>query len=351
MTPDPIAPPYPLEWSRAASPSASGRTSAVVRDGGEQRRGCSTERAFPLLTTGAGIILDEKERQTREQRIDPKLRLSGWSEARVPGSFLENYAVALPHESTQQRIVSQLDELSDRSGAPQRRVEAAASVLRRLRRSATAAGAAGRLTGDWRLSRGRVDGDEFPAGWAELTIGEAAECLDSKRRPVNAKERGNRLGSVPYYGANGPVGWIDEVLLDEPLVLVVEDATFTGRAKPPSYLIDGPSWVNNHAHVLRARELVSPTMLNLALFFYDFVPLTSGTTGRRKLNQAALVSAPLLLPPRDEQDETVLRVETVLDRLTEATERLERARLLIDSCRDAAVIKALASEQDSLDSP
>jgi type I restriction enzyme S subunit len=207
------------------------------------------------------------------------------------------------------------------------------------------------LTGDWRLSRGRVDGDEFPAGWAEVTIGEAAECLDRKRRSVNAKERGNRLDSVPYYGANGQLGWIDEALFDEPFVLVVEDETFTGRAKPFSYLIDGPSWVNNHAHVLRARELVSPAMLNLALSFYDFVPLTSGTTGRRKLNQAVLVSAPLLLPPRDEQDEIVRRVERVLDRLTEATERLERAHLLIDSCRDAAVIKALASEQDSLHSP
>ncbi len=93
----------------------------------------------------------------------------------------------------------------------------------------------------------------LPSDWELTTLGSICECLDSWRIPVNKNERLNRSGSIPYYGANGQVGWIDDYLFDEPLVLVVEDETFTGREKPFSYKITGKSWVNNHAHVLRPR--------------------------------------------------------------------------------------------------
>jgi type I restriction enzyme, S subunit len=65
------------------------------------------------------------------------------------------------------------------------------------------------------------------------------ECLDSRRKPVNASDRAKRVGNIAYYSANGRVGWIDEALFNETLVLVVEDETFTGRLKPFSYLISG----------------------------------------------------------------------------------------------------------------
>src|ERR1035441_7623935 len=93
----------------------------------------------------------------------------------------------------------------------------------------------------------------LPAGWAEVGLFDVAESLDSRRVPVNGRERSHRLGPVPYYGATGQVGWIDQPLFDEELCLLGEDgAPFLDRSKPKAYLIDGPSWVNNHAHVLRA---------------------------------------------------------------------------------------------------
>ena len=41
--------------------------------------------------------------------------------------------------------------------------------------------------------------------WTYLTKG-AAECLDSLRKPINAFERANREGDIPYYGATGQAG-------------------------------------------------------------------------------------------------------------------------------------------------
>jgi type I restriction enzyme S subunit len=153
---------------------------------------------------------------------------------------------------------------------------------------------------------------ELPKGWVWATIDQVAECLDSMRVPVNKKERASRQGIVPYYGANGQVGWIDDYIYNETLVLVVEDETFTGRQLPFSYKISGKSWVNNHAHVLRNTKAVQIDYLNYSLAYYPFTPLTTGTTGRKKLTQAALLSAPYQLPPIAEQIEIINQVESCL---------------------------------------
>lgn len=123
---------------------------------------------------------------------------------------------------------------------------------------------------------------ELPEGWCWATISQVAECLDGQRIPINKVERARQGGNVPYYGANGQVGWIDDYLFDEPLVLVVEDETFVGRQIPFSYLITGKSWVNNHAHVLKATPAVITEFLNYSLAYYPFTQLTTGSTGRRK---------------------------------------------------------------------
>ena len=60
------------------------------------------------------------------------------------------------------------------------------------------------------------DGSQFP-DWEEKTIDEVAECLDNKRVPVNSEERKKRVGIIPYYGAGGIQGYIDDYLFDEDL--------------------------------------------------------------------------------------------------------------------------------------
>ena len=88
--------------------------------------------------------------------------------------------------------------------------------------------------------------------WVSRPLADLTEILDNRRVPVREAER--RAGPVPYYGANAQQGWIDTSLFDEPLILLAEDGgNFDDFAnRPIAYRIDGPSWVNNHAHVLRA---------------------------------------------------------------------------------------------------
>jgi type I restriction enzyme, S subunit len=195
---------------------------------------------------------------------------------------------------------------------------------------------------------------DLPDGWIWASIDQIAECLDGRRIPINKEERAKRKGDVPYYGANGRVGWIDDFLFDEPLVLVVEDETFVGRTIPFSYLITGKAWVNNHAHVLRSTAAIVPSYLNYSLMFYPFIPLTTGSTGRRKLTQKALMSAPYALPPKDEQ----MRIVAEIEQLTSMVDNVisisdvgyQRAVVLRNGILREAFLGKLVS-QDSNDEP
>ena len=148
-----------------------------------------------------------------------------------------------------------------------------------------------------------------PMRWKKVTIKEVTTCLDRFRQPVKKADR--VYGNVPYYGANGQQGWINEALFDEPLVLVAEDGGHFGDpARGVAYRIDGPSWVNNHAHVLRPAETIDIEYLHCALRHYDFGPYISGST-RDKLNQKQLNRARILFPPLAPQRRFASIVESV----------------------------------------
>jgi type I restriction enzyme, S subunit len=178
---------------------------------------------------------------------------------------------------------------------------------------------------------------EPPVEWADACVYDIAYSYDHLRVPVSKAKRAQRLGEVPYYGANGQVGWIDEALFDESLVLVVEDETFIGRTKPFSYLIEGRTWVNNHAHVLRPSVAVAPPYLNLMLMFYPFIDATSGTTNRRKLTQPVLLGAQVGVPPMAEQERIVAKVDELMGLLDRLASRLADKTTAHDAFAAAAV--------------
>jgi type I restriction enzyme, S subunit len=275
---------------------------------------------------------------------------AGMQLPRTSWKVLKDVKIPVPPRAIQRRIVTQLNLADSGRTAAVTHLAQARGMLASFRTAVVRAAYSGDLTRSWRAEKyGALTEDEGPTGWKKLAIADIADCLDRLRRPVNARERSVRGGVVPYYGANGQVGWIDEALFDEKLVLVVEDETFIGRTKPFSYLISGPAWVNNHAHVLRANSAITPELLNIFLSYYDFVPLTSGSTGRKKLNQGALMKASLWLPPLDEQSEIVRTVDEALSVSEALLGRIESASGLMSRAGQAAVSSALAGKLSAVD--
>ena len=167
--------------------------------------------------------------------------------------------------------------------------------------------------------------------WGYLTAS-FAECKDGFRKPVNATERSSRIGDVPYYGATGQVGWIDDYLTDEELVLLGEDgAPFLDLMKDKAYLISGKAWVNNHAHILKS---YFGHVGNLYLLYYlnafNYTGFVNGTT-RLKLTQASMDTIPIPIAPLAEQQRIVERIESLFAKLDEAK---EKAQAVVDGFED-----------------
>lgn len=160
----------------------------------------------------------------------------------------------------------------------------------------------------------------IPKDWPLVDFEEAVDILDSRREPINSEEREKRTSGVdqsdlyPYYGAGGQIGWIDDYIFDDELILLAEDGATTGYV----YMVSGKSWINNHAHVLRENpEVVKKMFLYYYLKSYNFDHLKTGGT-RPKLTQTNMKKLKIPTPPLDEQERIVEEIE----------ERLERVRRL-----------------------
>ena len=158
----------------------------------------------------------------------------------------------------------------------------------------------------------RFDRTQLPENWDVVTIGDCCDILDSERVPLNRKERREREGDIPYYGANGQVGWVDDWIFDAELVLLAEDGGHFDEyeTRPIAYRISGKSWVNNHAHVLRARSMTSNDWVYYNLVHRDLRKHIKGGT-RDKLNQGDLRQVQLPFPPKDVQRRIAALLDTV----------------------------------------
>ena len=138
------------------------------------------------------------------------------------------------------------------------------------------------------------DGRDYPE-WEEKKLGDIAECLDNKRKPLNSTERVEMKGSIPYYGANGVVDFVNDYIFDEDIILLAEDGgNFDDFAtKPIAQFVTGKSWVNNHAHVLRAKY--NAEFLFYSLVHKDIRKYINGTS-RAKLNKSDMLDIVVNVP-------------------------------------------------------
>ncbi len=178
--------------------------------------------------------------------------------------------------------------------------------------------------------------------WDKVKLGEVADFLDNKRRPLNNIEREVKRGdgTYPYFGANGMVDRIDEYIFDEPICCIAEDGGYWGGREKCSYLVNEKCWVNNHAHVVRSKGSLELPFLSYFLNFSNLNSYVTGTT-RGKLTKGALERIKIPLPPLAEQR----RIASILDRAdqvrrlrVQTLERLDElvAALFLDSFGDPA---------------
>ncbi|ELA9429455.1 restriction endonuclease subunit S [Vibrio parahaemolyticus] len=196
----------------------------------------------------------------------------------------------------------------------------------------------------------------FPSTWLFTKLEQSVEILDSIRVPVNNTERLSRIDGksndqlYPYYGATGEVGKIDDYLFDEELVALGEDGVpFLDSKKSKAYLLEGKTWVNNHAHVLKGWP---DGMINRFLLHYlnqfNYLGYVNGGT-RLKLTQANMKKIPVPLPPLAEQKVIAEKLDTLLAQVETTKARLESTLETLKQFRQSVLAAAVSGKLTDID--
>ncbi|EBU8871137.1 type I restriction endonuclease subunit S [Salmonella enterica subsp. enterica serovar Seattle] len=300
--------------------------------------------------------------------------------------------IALPPLAEQKIIAEKLDTLLAQVDSTKARLEQIPQILKRFRQAVLSAAVSGKLTLGWRENNGvsesakellirwtnsreqkftktqktllasnkikkiktfpaptpadMVTGGKLiiPINWEIVSVSQIADCLDSQRVPVKKEYRTTSEGIYPYFGANGEVDRVDNFIFDGDFVLVTEDETFYGRIKPIAYRFTGKCWVNNHVHILSAPTKAANDYLCYALMYYKIIPWLTGTTGRAKLTQGALNSLPIGLPPEEEINEIVRRVEQLFAYADTIEKQVNSALTRVNSLTQSILAKAFRGE-------
>lgn len=132
--------------------------------------------------------------------------------------------------------------------------------------------------------------------WEEAELGDISECLDNMRVPLNSNQRDFMKGSIPYYGANGIVDYINQHIFEEELILLAEDGGYFDEftERPIAIRINGKAWVNNHAHILRIIKSDFDFVF-FSLVHKDIRTYINGTT-RGKLTKGDMLGIKIHLP-------------------------------------------------------
>ncbi|WP_096026743.1 restriction endonuclease subunit S [Campylobacter lanienae] len=263
----------------------------------------STNQGFKNLTPNESVISEYVYYYLLGSKNLAEQSASGTTFKEISATAFSNLPIPLPPLSEQKAIADKLDDSFAKIENAITNLINAKENLKLYKQS---------------VLKSAFNGDLLPntspTHWEVKKLGEICEIMDNQRKPINSSEREKRLISAkqkfPYYGATGQVGFIDDYIFDCEAILLGEDgAPFLDFFKDKAYMVSGKFWVNNHAHILKAKNKIS---LNAFICYFlntlDYSPYVSGTT-RLKLNQSSMKNIEIPLPPLSEQNLIVAEID------------------------------------------
>ena len=160
--------------------------------------------------------------------------------------------------------------------------------------------------------RFKKDNESDFSDWKKMTLEQCCNCYDSQRIPVSEKNRVK--GIYPYYGANGVQDYINDYIFDGEYILLAEDGGhYTEfRTRPIAQFITGKFWVNNHAHILQAKDEFNNKFIFYCLEHKNIIPDVKGST-RGKLNKSDMWRIKISIPSNVKEQQKIADFFTAID--------------------------------------
>lgn len=177
---------------------------------------------------------------------------------------------------------------------------------------------------------------ELPEGWVWTPLGEAIEFNYGKGLPAR---RRNVSGGVSVYGSNGVVGRHDKALTSSP-VLIVGRKGSVGEV----HLSSAPCWpIDTTYFVDRFPSGLDPTFLFRYLRSQRLRDLDR-STAVPGINREDLYRLSIPLPPLNEQQRIVAKVEALFEQSRTARQALDRIPPLLKKFRQSVLAAAFRGD-------
>ena len=140
---------------------------------------------------------------------------------------------------------------------------------------------------------------EIPDGCKIKELGDCINIFDNLRVPLSRSEREKKKGDIPYYGATSVMGYVNDFLFDDEYILLAEDGSvMNDKGMPIVQFIWGKTWVNNHAHVIQAKNKLHNEFIFQLVKMIHVLLIKTGSI-QMKINQNNLKKYKVLIPSLD----------------------------------------------------
>lgn len=271
--------------------------------------------------------------------------------------------ITLPPLQEQRRIVAKLEALLAKVDASRKRLERIPTILKRFHQSVLAAACDGRLTEDWRIKFGKSQEE-----WRTTALESICESIsDGDHQPPPKAQSGIPFLTIGNI-ANGRLNFEQTRFVPEQYFRQIKnhripkpgDVLFSVVATigiPVLVETSRPFCFQRHIALLRPSKDINPRFL-LALMGSSKVvrecqELATGTA-QPTLSLSTLRGIQVEVPPLDEQEEIVQRVQSLVSIADQIEARYAKAKAQVDRLTQSILAKAFRGElvpQDPNDEP
>ncbi|GHV76564.1 type I restriction endonuclease MjaXP subunit S [Spirochaetia bacterium] len=321
----------------------------------------------------------------------------------ISGKVAKDIPIILPPLNEQKRIVEKLDAILPKVKQAKERLENVSAILKKFRQSVLATACSGKLTAEWRegkdfklfgkmliesiqndrlkehemkckqceLSNIRkpkkpvlsVNGDidifiDLPMTWSACHIGDIGEVSNGSTPSRKIKKYWG--GSIPWINSgliqNNRIIEVKEHISDQgyenssvkilPKGTVLIAMIGEGKTRGQSSILDIDATINqNISGIEISHKKVIPEYLQMWFIMnYDKNREIGSGTGPRALNCDRVRELPFILPPTEEQQEIVCRVEQLFAVVDSLEEKYQSAMSRVNKIEQAVLAKAFRGE-------
>lgn len=272
----------------------------------------------------------------------------------LTGESLARYEVAVPPLNEQRRIADKLDVLLAQVDACRERLDRVFAIVKRFRQAVLAAATSGRLTEDWR-SKERLSGAEwrhvtFEEVCIDVTVGHVGKMLSFYRengvpflRSLNVKPFFLDLKDLRYIDSNFHRSLSKSTLRPGDVVVVRTGAPGQCCVIPESLPVANCS----DLVIIRPGEQLKAEFAQIVInsaTAQEFIRSEQVGVAQAHFNVGSMKRSPLFLPPLDEQQEIVRRVELLFSYADRLEQRIQATRARVERLTPALLAKAFRGE-------